>query len=107
MIIAYKVLKWFRVFKFIQSLLCARNELQVRGSDHRKLSSCWPCVNIYNQSYNNRVVPVEDNKSEIVKYDAEMERLYFPPTEQSRITGRKSIKSNDSRSSTPLRLTNV
>lgn len=106
--ISYKLLKCLGVLKVLRKYFCFNNQ---NYEPHQSKSNCWPCVNIYNQSYNRRNVPTtsEENKEIVVKYDSEMERLYYPTTstQPNPVKGRKSIKSTDSRGSTPLRLTNV
>lgn len=101
----YKLYKWFGINTLIRKCLCLTSESYETS---RLKSSCLalPCINIYNQSHNSR----RTEEREIpVQYNAELEQLCYPSSVESqqpnRISGRRSTKSLDIRSS-PLKLMN-
>lgn len=89
LIVSYKILKWIGISKLISKYLSCSN---THDSSTRSKSCCLalPCVNIYNQSYNNHQTEVD----EAVGYNAEMEQLTTTFSQSpGKLSGRRSTRS--------------
>lgn len=97
LILLYNFLKWFGITKIIRNWFCFTREPHNSTSRMKSCCLALPCVNIYNQSYNNRQV---ETAAEGIRYNAETEQLCFqqppaiePARPPSKTSGRRSTRS--------------
>lgn len=93
LIILYNVLKWIGVINILKNYFCCAKE--PRDASAKLKSTCFPCINIYNQSHNKRVPTPA-----LVHYEAELQPLSYdittPVTQApSKISGRRSTRSSE------------